>query len=407
MTFIAILLLLLLQVGVSAGDTGRVHITEALIAEHTTYFNIDDGTIIGADSLLAALEQAHFVALGELHNRIRLGELTTSLLRFLEPHGFNHFAIETGQYSAKKLQELIQAGREEVSAFYSEYSSGIFDIIPIPFFKGETDVDFLEAAHDLGYELWGLDQEFYFSFAYLIDDLLYLGGDAITEEQRTLHRKLKRRVNRLDRRNQFRELFITSFHRSCRLKNDANLQAYLDSFAHFENPDIQQISDALQKTMMIYCMSDQGQASEPVRIDYFKENFDRNFEAALEANPDPKVFLKMGSFHMGRHRSPLNLYDIGNHASQLAESRNQSTVHIYYLNRFFEGRDVKGLSGWESSENFVSLGDKEKWALIDLRPIREQLYKKTLTGNSFEIQTIHNYDFIIIAPEDDWVNKHW
>ncbi len=407
MTPIVLLFLLLLQPGFFVDDTDRVHISEAFIAEHTTYFDIHDGNIIGADSLLAALEQAHFVALGELHNRIRLGELTEALLRTLEPHGFNYFAIENGPYSAKKLQQLIREGKDDISAFYSAYSSWLYNIIPIPFFTGETDLAFLATADSLGFELWGLDQEYYFSYAYLIDELADLAGKSLARDQQNLHKKLKRRVNRLDRRNQFRELFISSFARSCRLKNDADFQAYLASFAHFDDPDIQLIRGALQKTVEIYCMAERGQASEPVRINYFKENFNRNFEAAREINPEPKVFLKMGSFHMGRNRSPLNLYDIGNHVAQLAESKSQSSVHIYYLNRFFDGRDVKGSRGWEGSERFLSIGHKEKWALIDLRPLREQLSKKTLRGSSFEIQTIQNYDFIIIAPEDDWVKRHW
>ena len=382
-------------------------LSEELIAEHTVYFDIQDGAFIGADSLITALQQAHFVALGELHNRNRLGELTETLLHTLEPHGFNNFAVEAGPYSARKLQQLIRGGENEVSAFYATYSSRMYDIIPIPFFKGETDLRFLAAADSLGYELWGLDQEFYFSYSYLIDELAGLAGENISRDQQRLQRKLKRRVYWVDRWNQFRELFVSSFHRSCRLKNDAEFQAYLESFAHFDDPDIQQVSGALQKTMEIYCMAEKGQASEPVRINYFKENFNSNFEVALEANPEPKVFLKMGSFHMGRHRSPLNLYDIGNHVSQIAESRNESSVHIYYLNRFFEGRDVKGRSGWERSERLVSVGDQVKWALVDLRPLREQVSDETLTGRPFEIQIIQNYDFIIIAPEDDWVNKHW
>ncbi len=407
--YIKVLLILLIAIQLIATDSQKeaTVLTEELIEQHTTYFYIHDGNFISADSLLVVLEQAHFVALGELHNRIRLGELTEALLQTLEPHGFNHFAVETGPYSAQKLQDLIHTGREEVSAFYSEYSSRLFDIVPIPFFTGETDLDFLTVTNELGYALWGLDQEYYFSYAYLIDELANLAGESLTREQQNLHRSVKRRVNRMDRRNQFRELFISSFDRSCRLKNDDDFQAYLQSFAHFDHPDIQLIRGALQKTVKIYCMAERGQASEPIRINYFKENFNRNFEAALEKNPEPKVFLKMGSFHMGRYRSPLNLYDIGNHVAQLAESRNQSSVHIYYLNRFFDGRDVKGSRGWEGFENFVSVGDKEKWALIDLRFLRKQLSNETLTGSPFEIQTIQNYDFIIIAPEDDWVNKHW
>ncbi|MCH8525495.1 MAG: hypothetical protein LAT52_13170 [Balneolales bacterium] len=404
-----ILLLIFFSLHFIIPDTEReiIDLSEDLIAQHTVYFDIHVGAFIGADSLIASLEQAHFVALGELHNRTRLGELTEALLHTLEPYGFNHFAVETGPYSARKLQKLIRAGKPEVSAFYATYSSRLYDIMPIPFFKGQTDLHFLSAADSLSYELWGLDQEFYFSYAYLIDELASLAGESITRNQLRLHRKLTRKISRLDRRNQFRELFISSFHRSCRLKNDADFQAYLQSFASSDDPDIQQISDALQKTMEIYCMAEKGHTSEPVRINYFKENFNRHFEASLQAIQEPKVFLKMGSFHMGRQRSPLNLYDIGNHIHQLAESKGQSSVHIYYLNRFFEGKDMKGQRGWESSERFLSVGNREKWALTDLRPLREQLLNGTLHGTDWEVRVIQNYDFIIIAPEDDWVKRHW
>ncbi len=408
MTTILFLALFLIQ-STTTGVDDTVQFDESLIAKHTTHFEIRDRDFIGADSLLAALGNAHFVALGELHYRTRLGELTETLLRTLEPNGFGHFAVETGPYSARKLQQLIRAGKNEVSAFYATYSSRMYDIVPIPFFKGETDFRFLAAADSLGYELWGLDQEFYFSYTYLIDELAKLAGDSFSQDQQRLHRKLKRKLYWLDRRNQFRELFISSFHRSCRLKNDADFQSYLESFAGFDNPDIEQITVALRKTLEIYCMAEQGKASEPVRISYFKQNFDRNFEAALDSNPEPKVFLKMGSYHMGRQQSPLNLYDIGNHVAKFAESRDESSVHITYLNRFLDGRDVTGRRGWEASGRFVSFGDKEKWTLTDLRPIRAKLTDGILTGtaSSFEITTIQNYDFIIIAPEDEFVGRGW
>ena len=399
--------LLLIQNPTHDSENEIPRISEGIIVEHTTFFDIRDNRIVGADSLLAALEQAHFVALGELHNRVRLGELTESLLHILEPHGFNNFAIETGPYSARKLQQLVRSGKPEVSEFYAQYSSRLYDLIPIPFFKGKSDVQFLSAADSLGYELWGLDQEFYFSYTYLIDELARLAGESLTVEQQRLRRKLTRRLYWLDRRNQLAETINSNFERSCRLKNDENLEAYLLSFEKTDHPDILQILDALRTTLQIYCLADQGKASSPVRINYFRENFDRNFEAALAENPEPKVFLKMGSFHMGRQRSPLNLYDIGNHVHQLAESKGQSTVHIYYLNRFLEGKDMKGRRGWEGSEIFISVGDREKWTLIDLRPLREQLSNGTLSGNDFEVRTIWNYDFIIVAPEDDWVKRHW
>ncbi len=402
------LALFLIQAPAHDSDRELLRISETLIAEHTTYFDIRDNRFEGADTLLAALEKAHFVALGELHNRMRLGELTKALLHTLEPHGFSHFAVETGPYSARKLQQLIRSGKPDVSAFYAQYSSRLIDLIPIPFFKGKGDLRFLAAADSLGFDLWGLDQEYYFSYAFLIDDLAGLAGDSLTDEQQKLRRKLSRRLYWLNQRNQISETLSSSgFKLNCRLKNDEQLQAYLHSFEDAAHPDIHQILDAFHTTLEIYCLAEQNKASEPIRINYFRENFDLHYKAVLAESPEPRVFLKMGSFHMGRQRSPLNLYDMGNHIHRLAESQGQSSVHIRYLNRFFEGKDMKGRRGWEGSDRFLSVGDREKWALIDLRPLRDPLSSGTLRGNDFEEHTILNYDFIIIAPKDDWVKRHW
>lgn len=40
-------------------------------------------------------------------------------------------------------------------------------------------------------------------------------------------------------------------------------------------------------------MAEKGQASELIRVNYFKENFNRNYKAALEINSKPKPFKTM------------------------------------------------------------------------------------------------------------------
>lgn len=407
MRLLLFLSLFLLQSSAPDSNSKTFHVSEALIAGQTIYFELQDNQFTGAEALLAALDEAQFVALGELHNRVRLGELTESLLHVLEPRGFSHLAIETGPYSAQKLQYLIRKGKSEVIAFYEQYSSGLFKIVPIPFFEGKSDLKFLSAADSLGYQLWGLDQEFYFSYTFLIDELARLAGESTTVEQQQLRKKLIRRLYWLDRRNQISDLFTSGFQRSCKLKEDEELKVYLDSFENIDHPEIRPILDSFRTTLEIYCLAEQGKASEPVRINYFKENFDLNYQTALVETPEPKVFIKMGSFHSGRQLSPLNLYDIGNHIHRLAESQDQTSVHIYYLNRFFDGEDMTGRQGWESSEKFMSAGDRNKWALTDLRPLREQLLNETLHGTDWEMRVIRNYDFIIIPPEDNWISRHW
>ncbi|NBC02296.1 MAG: hypothetical protein GVY20_01180 [Bacteroidetes bacterium] len=378
-------------------------LNESMVEEHTTYFYISDSRFEGANILTSELQSAHFVALGELHNRVRLGELTRALLTYLEPHGFSHFAVETGPFSAYKLEQLIQTGKSPISEFYDGYSSGLFDFVPIPFFTGESDLNFLAAADSLGYELWGLDQEFAFSYTYLIDELAELAGDSLSDEQKQLRRKLNSRLYWLNRRKRI----FSSFERSCRLKNDEQLQKYLRSFEQSGHPLIQQIIHEFETTLEIYCLAEQGKASSRVRVRNFKENFNAYYREASGEHQEPKVFLKIGSFHAGRQQSPLGIYDIGNHIQILADTLSQKSVHIRYLNRFYNGDDMLEEKGWESSSTFISVGRQDKWALIDLRPLRKRIEEGTLQGTEFETREIINYDFIIIPPEDDMVKKHF
>lgn len=379
-------------------------LSESLIEKHTTYFDITDSGFNGAETLVTAIDDAHFVALGELHNRVQLGELTQTLLNYLRLRGFNHFAIETGPYSAKKLEQLIQSGgTPAVSEFYDQYSSGLFDIVPIPFFTGESDLDFLSTADSLGYNLWGLDQEFAFSYSYLIDELAQVAGTSLTEEQMNLRKKLTSKLYWLNRRARI----FTGFEKNCRLKDDKQLQEYLQSFEESDKPEIQQILHEFETTLEIYCMAEQGKASSRLRIRNFKENFNTYYKEALNEYPDPKIFLKIGSFHAGRQKSPLGIHDIGNHIQNLADTLSQKSVHIRYLNRFYKGDDMLGEKGWESSANFIGVGRKNEWALIDLRPLRTSLAENRLQGTDYEVREIMNYDFIIIPPEDDRVEKHY
>ncbi|MCC5854820.1 MAG: hypothetical protein JJU10_03955 [Idiomarina sp.] len=394
---------LLLASDTSASEMTGTRLSHDHIKAHTTYFDVSNGEILGANTLLEELEKSHFVALGELHNRERLGELTEALLVILNSFGFDYFAVETGPYSARKLQALIGTGESDVSAFYAGYSSSLFDLIPVPFFKGLSDLRLLKVADSLGYEMWGVDQEFYFSHAYLIDELARLMGNSLRSSQRAMQRKLKRRLYWMYRRNQI----FSGYQLNCRLINNDDFQSYLSSFDSALQPDIQQILAALRATQEIYCLNEQGKASEPVRVSYFLENFDTNFANASAVNSEPKVFLKMGSNHLGRYRNMLNLKDIGNHVKQLAELRGQRSVHIRYLNRFLEGRDMTENSNWQESARLASVGDKERWSLIDLRPLRELLLAGELQVNNFEQREIINYDFMVIPPNDEWVERHW
>ncbi|MEQ9308575.1 MAG: hypothetical protein RLN90_03920 [Balneolaceae bacterium] len=359
--------------------------------------------IVGADSLIKEVSESQFLALGELHNRIQLSRFTTALLDTAASFGFGYFAIETGPVAAEKLQKLTSEGIEQVSDFYDEYSNNLFNIYPIPFFTEKADLPMLKMANQKGYDFWGVDQEFSFSVPYLLDALADEAGELSPEQQKLL-RKLHRSINW----KQLRAQIFSGYDLACTLKDSEPLNTYLGSF-NSGDAKVRMITDAIETSLSIYCMYEEGNydQSNQTRIAYFKSNFDKGFNRASEQDSMPKVILKMGSYHSGRERSPLNYFDLGNHIQSLSDSLDTKALYLRFLNRYIDGEDMMDNENYSISANFMSVGEKDRWTLIDVRPIREQIQAKELTGSEFEIREIINYDYILIMPDDSKVDRHY
>ena len=361
---------------------------------YTTYFEIEAGVINGADSLILEVSESQFLSLGELHNRVQLSLFTSALLDTATSFGFSYFAVETGPYAADKLENLIEEDPDRVSEFYDEYSKNLFNIYPIPFFTGKADLKMLEVANKNGYDLWGIDQEFSFAIPYLLDELAAQAGE-LTPDQQKLLRKLHRKIFR-------------SYALACNLKKSELLNSYLDSLEK-NDAQILMIIDSIQESLNIYCLYEEGSynLSNRTRIAYFKSNFDNKFAQALDEDSEPKVILKMGSYHSGRERSPLNYLDMGNHIQHLSDSLGSKALYLRFLNRYIDGEDMMDNKNYSLSGNFMSVGSKDRWALIDVRPLRKKILNKELTGSKFEVREIINYDYIVIMPDDSSVEKHY
>jgi hypothetical protein len=262
---------------------------------------------------------------------------------------------------------------------------------------------FLAVADSLEYDLWGLDQEYAYSFKFLIEELAALNKNRLSDNQKELRNDISSTLYWWNRRAQI----FSSFDLSCRLKEYEPLQSYLKSFGNADDLHTTQIIEGIHTSLEIYCLAESGKGSSRKRINYFKQNFDRYYQTALEENPDPKVLIKMGSYHAGRQKSPLGLYDIGNHIHRLADSTGRKSVHLRYLNRFYKGKDMLGKEGWKNSTHFMSVGRRNEWALVDLRPLRQMISKDFLQGSDYEEREIRNYDFIVIPPADKRVVKHY
>jgi hypothetical protein len=138
-----------------------------------------------------------------------------------------------------------------------------------------------------------------------------------------------------------------------------------------------------------------------IRAVLMKKNFYNYFDNLK--SPKEKVFLKMGANHLAKGINfESQQYDIGNSLFELTQRTKSTFTNVYLIPRYSEedGKIVDEMDNpkKEYSKEFLNLYDKDKWIVLDLRPLRYKIkYDKTLSLETY--QTIEKYDFVAISPE--------
>ena len=150
-------------------------ISASLVTPFCYRFGIEKDKFVGdgADKLLASIRKSQFVLLGETHNDAKIAEFTDLLLDTLSEMNFRHFLTEHGRYGLQLLLEEIKKDPTVSKGLCrintKEYSR--LNKFPFPFLSGIEDASFMSTAIDKGYQLFGIDQEFYYSYSFLFETL--------------------------------------------------------------------------------------------------------------------------------------------------------------------------------------------------------------------------------------------
>lgn len=366
---------------------------------YTTYFSLSDEFDIEGEAakiLEHEIQRHQFVGLGELHQSQLLSYFTKGLLNLLKQNGYNYFSMEVGPYSAHTLQEVSQvpsSTAENIKRLNKRYGNKLLDISPMVFADKEEDAVFLEKASELGFEFWGLDQEFFDSFELHLDAIYgFEQHPNSTLEQ--LYLTCKSKIRKWNRK----AVLSRKFNFTCSLQEDEDIQSF---FAHFkENKLAQDRIHAVKVSWEIYCKNERGLSSNQDRGDYMKANFDSLYVQALQKEANPKVFVKLGSVHLSKGTSIFRVDDMGKHLHEKAVENQSSFLNIRHLRRYRNGKDLIGSRGWESVGLLMKVGKKEEWTLTDLRPLRERLLTGELTADKNITYELKNYDFLLIPPND-------
>jgi hypothetical protein len=374
----------------SFGQTNEIKSSD--ITSFTYPFNIENNQLIGlgADTLKNVIRESQFFMLGEEHFSPQISELTNVLLPYFSSNGYKNFALEVGPFTAKIIQREINFKKSLYqfnSSFYAKYKD-----VPIPFFDGTKDDEFIKTALKNNFKLWGLDQEYITAPLFLLDEINRNAKDSISTKE--LYNNAKEYLTQQlrsfnsEKENQYFEMF----------DNDNDFTKYIKQC---NNPKQKEIIEALSISMDIY--KQQNWNGNQVRMEYMKRNFSNNYKIAQKKDSFPKVLIKMGSMHLGWGKSWLGIYDLGNMINELANYNDTKSVSINCFSRYIEEENGT-ISDYMSDQEgkklslILELATKDSWTLVDNKKIIELTRNRKIKLNNDLNFLLSRYDYILFAP---------
>ncbi|WP_020569403.1 hypothetical protein [Neolewinella persica] len=391
----------------------------AALQDHTVYFTLKNKEIHGpgADFLRQAFVDHQYVLLGEYHDSPRISELTTALLPLYYQAGGRHLALEVGPTSATILLDFAatpERTMERIRDYNRKYilHGAKRDYYPIPFFSNRKDAVFLAEAGKLNLQMIGLDQEFIFGYLALVDHAFTKLPEKRQRGLRTDYRRVRdtlslyyeKEVDYIDKRTEEGKRFIKLLHHS------AFVNGFLDNMASV-SPEVKDIISLIRQSAEIYRQSGLRHywRSNELRTESFVTNLRNGLQATDFKLQSDKLLVKMGGLHTAKGKNNYSMFDVGNTLAELARFHGNSSLHTDVLSRYHQGADgeitdeLADKESWfaKSFGDFIQMGRKEEWAVIDLRGLRDSFYyQQKFEVNDRIREYFDRYDVVLITPMD-------
>jgi len=399
-----VLLSLAANIGIVQLGQAQKKLDTKNLKAHTVFFKMPQPNTFDAATqqlLLKAIGENQFVGLAELHRSQKLSHFTAAFLKLLKAKGFKNFALELGPFSAQVLEQaskIPEKTLENIKKLNNQYR--IYRSSPLVFADRISDAAFIGEASKLGFQFWGLDQEFIFSYEMHLDALYKLLNNK-NQDAQNLYKQLKATIRKGARKSARSRKYAYN----CGLQQSEDLQKFFTLFKG--NKAAEERIKAMKISWEIYCREEQQKSGSQLRANYMKQNFDSMYTLAAQKESLPKVFVKMGSVHLTRGISPYRIHDVGEHLTTKAKKNNTGFITFRHLRRFRNGKDLITHKGWQSVKLLISIGKKDKWALTDLRPLRDKIKKGLLVTDKRTKFEIFSYDFMLIPPNDHKAKRNF
>jgi hypothetical protein len=400
MKHILILFILCNQL-VYAQDT----LTTDMVEPFSYRFHVENGQLRGkgADSLMSEIQKSHFVLLGETHDDAKIAEFTDVLLSELHNMNYKYFITEHGRYGMDLLLEEVIRDSSIVSGINRinsrEYER--LNTYPLPFLTGIEDAQFVSTALKYKYQIYGIDQEFFYSFAFLFDKLFNKSN-----KSEKIKNSYKAALAFL--LEQYQNDATEKDYPICKnLLESEEIQLFFD---HLKTDSyLQRIVNDIYQSWKIYEMNRTNrQESFAMRGDLMKDRFITFHDSIVTIDTfNAKYIIKLGALHTMRGSTPLGIKDIGDVVHQTAVKNNQKDLNIYFMFRYYLDDEEElgyfdnseGNSSWLKERKPLMLqGEPDSWTIIDLAKLKNMVKSENIFVYEPINEIMNRHDYLILPP---------
>lgn len=324
----------------------------------------------GGEWLLERAGAARFTLIGESHLNAETPAFTAALLRGLRPRGYSTYVTETGPESTRLFVDTLRSGGFAAGeALMAELP------FSIAFLDQREELRTVVEALELGYDVWGVDQEFMGSPRLLLRRLVAIAPDA---DARGVAQAM------LDRAMEGFRRFLADGDQSAAFMVTAtreDLDALAGAFAG-AGDEADRILAQLRASHAVYHAYFEGRYydNNATRVDLIRRNLlDHMARAGEGPLSDRRAVVKAGSIHAGRGRTPMHVFDIGALAAELSFASGWESFHLNVLTT--GSLDAEGgFRSWREEAPelgpLMDLTPDEGPVVFDLRPLRALLSQR-------------------------------
>jgi hypothetical protein len=357
-----------------------------------------------AEVIGKAVEGARYVLIGEVHLSREIPQFTTGICRLMAPEGLDALAVEIGPEAAHVVNRNLRKSdrASQMSSFMRAHPDAF------AFQNGKDENDMAARCAVLagkGFEVWGLDQEFFGASGYLLEEMMasHPGPSA---------RQAIEKLQSLDRAATAAALESGSPSKLLVYKiSDKEIADAAAEIGKDGSDKTKSLFDALKDTRAIYLgQYTDGFASNRQRARLMKQTLVKYLD---ERKMPSRVLFKFGDVHMGKGFNDHGQRDVGNFVAERADGEGAGSLHMAVYGAKGIHALYNGVGRQVRHEPFVLEKDADyafikdaltlrdqaekgnEWEVIDLRLLRTNLPSQTSPPWRHMIE---RYDLLVIAP---------